>query len=381
MSVRRRSWKTSKNEEKEAWVVDYTDSDGDRHIETFQKKRDADAYHAKVRNDVADGTHTPVSKSITVREAGENWIKAVELEGREASTIAQYRQHAVHINERIGGLKLAKLTGPRVNALRDELLASMSRAMAKKVVSSLKSLLKDAQRRGEVAQNVALSVKGIKSDTRREGRKLKIGIDIPSADEMRAILAAAAPKAKPLILTAVFTGLRSSEIRGLRWEDVNLKKGELEVTQRADRYGLIGPPKSEAGHRSIPVGPMVLNALREWKLVCPHGEHNLVFPSPDGGVALHNNVVRPLKAAVQAAGLKDSNGKPKYTGPHALRHFFASWCINPVERGGQGLPPKDVQRLLGHSTLAMTTDTYGHLFPANEDAAKRLADAERALLA
>jgi integrase len=73
-------------------------------------------------------------------------------------------------------------------------------------------------------------------------------------------------------------------------------------------------------------------------------------------------------------------GKPKYTGPHALWHFSASWCIDPLDRGGLGLPPKVVQHLLGHSTLAMTMVTYGHLFPADKDAHKRLADAERALL-
>ncbi len=183
------------------------------------------------------------------------------------------------------------------------------------------------------------------------------------------------------MLTAVFTGLRSSELRGLRWSDVDLKQGELHVRQRADRYGVIGKPKSEAGHRTAPLGPMVLNVLREWKLACPKGERGLVFPAPEGGVALHNNVVRALMAAVRRAGLITSCGQPKYTGPHALRHFFASWCINPLDRGGQGLPPKVVQDLLGHSILAMTMNTYGHLFPADKDARKRLADAERALLA
>lgn len=83
---------------------------------------------------------------------------------------------------------------------------------------------------------------------------------------------------------------------------------------------------------------------------------------------------------MRAAGLIDSNGKPKYTGLHALRHFYASWCINPPDRGGQGLPPIVVQQLLGHSSIVMTMDTYGHLFPADKDAHKRLAAAESTLL-
>jgi integrase len=130
----------------------------------------------------------------------------------------------------------------------------------------------------------------------------------------------------------------------------------------------------------VPLGPMVLNVLREWKLQCPKSELGLVFPSVGGGINVHNNLVRALQATMHAAGLIDSRSRPKYTGLYALRHFYASWCINPVDRGGQGLPPKVVQVRLGHSSIVMTMDTYGHLFPPGEDESKRLADAELALL-
>jgi hypothetical protein len=136
LSVRKRRWTTRTGEVKESWIVDYA-KDGKRHIGTFKKKKDADAYAQQVGVDIRAGTHTPVSKSITVAQAAEDWIKSVELDGREASTLAQYRQHATHITQRIGNLKLASLTTPRVNNFRDDLLASaggMSRAMARKVL-------------------------------------------------------------------------------------------------------------------------------------------------------------------------------------------------------------------------------------------------------
>ena len=378
MSVRKRKWTTRSGEAKEAWIVDYL-KDGKRHIETFKRKKAADAYAQQVGVDIRAGTHTPVSTSITVAQAAEDWIKSVALEQREASTLAQYRQHAHHIGERIGNIKLASLTTPRVNAFRDDLLATMSRAMSRKVLSSLKSLLRDAQRRGSVAQNVALSVKRIDADKRGEGR-VKVGTDIPSTDEIKVIIAAIPDRWRPLLLTAIFTGLRSSELRGLRWQDVDLKAGVLHVRQRADRYSDIGKPKSKAGDRTVPLAPVLLNTLREWKLKCPKGEPNLVFPTASGRIQLHNNLVRAFKATVRAAKLVDANGKPKYTGLHALRHFYASWCINPLDRGGQGLPPKVVQQQLGHSSIVMTMDTYGHLFPPGDDADKRLAEADRALL-
>jgi len=139
-----------------------------------------------------------------------------------------------------------------------------------------------------------------------------------------------------------------------------------------------------AGQRTIPMPPILVNTLREWKLACPKSGLGLVFPTGAGNVEYHVNiVVRGLGPAQIAAGLAVSgeNGKPvaKYPGLHSLRHFYASWCINRREDGGLGLPLKVVQNRPGHSTIQMTADTYGHLFPSGDDGAE-LAAAERALL-
>jgi integrase len=377
MAVRKRSWITKSGQHRESWIVDYADQAGDRHIETFARKKDADAYQAKVGVDVRAGTHTAPSKSITVEQAGKNWIESVALDDREESTLAQYRQHTAHINERIGNTKLAELTAPGITNFRNDLLKTMSRVMARKVLSSLKSLLRHAQASGEVNQNVAVAVKIKKNN--RDKKKLEVGVDIPTGVEIKMIIDAATPTTKPLLLTAILAGLRSSELRGLRWIDVDLKQGKLKVAQRADRYGKIGSPKSASSHRTVPLPPQLVQALREWKLQCPKGT-GLVFPAVSGdAVALHNNVVRAFTAAVRAAGVLE-DGEPKYTGLHALRHFYASWCINPKKRGGLGLTAKEVQTLLGHSTIVMTMDTYGHLFPDSDDVHKRLAEAAGALL-
>ena len=118
---------------------------------------------------------------------------------------------------------------------------------------------------------------------------------------------------RPLLLTAIFTGLRSSELRGLRWEDVDLKAGELHVRQRADRYNVIGSPKSKAGHRAVPLGPEVRNVLREWKLRCPRSELGLVFPTSTGGIDRHTDIVRRFKSIVRKAGLTDASEASRNT--------------------------------------------------------------------
>ncbi len=87
MSIRKRTWST-KGGDKEAWIVDYKDQQGKRRLKTFPLKKDATAWwEGHAAHEIKQGTHTPESTSITVAEAGANWIKWAELEGLERSTV------------------------------------------------------------------------------------------------------------------------------------------------------------------------------------------------------------------------------------------------------------------------------------------------------
>ena len=403
MSVRKRTWTTDRGETREAWVVQYSIAEQDKRgkrkrvIKTFDKKKDADAFHAQVRVDLAKGTHVPASKSPTVEAAGRNWIDACA--DLERTTRDGYQQHLRdHINPYLGGLKVSALTVPVVREWQDKLRKGVpapgqdtaeprSADMAKRVTGTLGSVLADAQERGHVGQNVVRSLranrkrgKDRKAERRAKG-KLKIGVDIPTPAEIDALLKAADGRWRPLLLVAIRCGLRASELRGLRWRDIDFKRSELHVHQRADAYNTIGPPKSEAGERSVPIPPTTLNALREWKLRCPKLQSGLhyVFPTGTGKIESHANIVtRGLAPTMIKARVTVANGKEvraKYTGLHALRHFFASWCINRKVDGGLELPLKVVSERLGHSNISITADLYGHLFPRADDSAE-LAAAE-----
>jgi integrase len=382
MSVRKRKWVTRLGEAKEAWVVDYFDQQGARHLKTFDRKKDADEYRASVKVEIRAGIHT--SGRTTVAQAGAKWVKDAE-DRLEPATVESYQQHLDdHIVPFIGSVKLSELTVPAVRAFMDKLRAEgRSPAMTKRVVGDLGSILADAQERGLVAQNVVRSLSRRRKDKhgeRRHKHRLKVGVDIPSPEEIRAIIAHLDGRWRPLLLTAIFTGLRASELRGLAWEDVDLKKAVLHVRQRADKFNVLGKPKSAAGHRDVPMPPLLVKTLREWRLQCPRSEAGLVFPTGAGEIEYHSNIVtRGLAPAQIAAGVVTKDGAAKYTGLHSLRHFYASWCINRVEDGGLGLPIKIVQHRLGHSSITMTSDIYGHLFPSGDDG-KELAIAERMLV-
>ena len=377
MSVRKRVWTTRKGETKEAWIADFTDGLGNRHIQTFQQKKKADAFAAKTKVDVNAGTHVALDNDLTVAGVADKWVKGVEAHGRERATVKQYREHVrLHIVPRIGSVRLAKLTRGHVEHFRDGLLSgdkALSRAMARKVFTSLKSMLRIVH-----CSHLADNVKIVTS--KRENRKLEAGRDIPTPAEIRRLIEAAKdkPRLSVLLKVAALTGLRASELRGLRWSDIDLKANELHVRQRADRYSNIGAPKTDSSRRTIPMGGDLILALKQWKLACPKGEHDLVFPTSKGNVDHHKNMLRALDPIMRAAGVVTKAGGPEY-GMHSFRHFFASWCINPKDRGGRELPPKVVQQWLGHSSITMTLDIYGDLFRDNSDRAE-ISASEKALL-
>src|SRR5262245_51365866 len=178
MSVRKRSWTTRKGEQKEAWIVDYTDQAGERHIETFAKKKDADAHHDKVRQDVRSGLH--VSTKLTVAEAGKKWVEHAEQGvGRpdgplERTTIKGYREILnLHIAPLIGRKPIAKLDAEAVKKFEADLLrGKRSKATIRTVLRTLGSILADAG----APRNAVRDRPRYKRSSRHD-EKLKLGVD------------------------------------------------------------------------------------------------------------------------------------------------------------------------------------------------------------
>jgi integrase len=376
-TVRRRTWVTRKGEQKTAWMADYYDQSGERHRKSFATKKAADAWLVDTSSEIKSGVHVPDSRSITVKQAAKLWLERRELRGVERGSLRVYEQHTrLYIGPLIGARRLSQLPSPVIEAFCDKLLGQTSKNRAQDVLATLKMILNDMQRRGFVGHNAALPVRI--EDNERDDRPVTVGVDLPSKAEVQALLRCTAElKPRARLVAAIFTGLRASELRALTWPDLDFSRRVLAVRRRADWWGTVGKPKSKHGYRDIPMTPLLVNTLQEWQRVCPRfpdGALDLVFPGPEGGVLSHMGLQHAFDGAQSAAAVIDAAGKPKY-GLHALRHFFASWGIE------QGFSPKRLQALLGHGSIQMTFDVYGHLFPSEADDHARLAAAETALLA
>lgn len=380
-SIRKRTWTAPDGAEKSAWQVDYRDQSGKRHSKQFQRKKDAEKWAVDAAWEVSRGIHTHDSDSITVAEAGKLWLASREADALEPTTLAAYDQHLrLHINPLCGSVKLSQITTPIMEGYRDKLINKMSRPMATRVLRSFKAILSEAVRHGYVSQNVATAVK-IKRQARSRSK-----ITIPSKDTLRRLIEAAKISANPATYSfyclLVFSGLRASELRGLSWSFLHLRSGSVEIAQRADRTGKIGAPKTAAAHRTIPLPETAVSALKAWKLACPVTPDNLVFPSLAGKAMswnyLMDHLVIPVQVAIGETCAGDS-AQPDTViarwGLHDFRHSAASLWIE------QRVNPKRVQYLMGHSSITVTFDTYGHLFEQAEKDSDTSSAIEKALFA
>ena len=362
--------------EKIAWLCDYVDANGKRRAKQFPTRKAAEKWLAQTVVHIGQGLHTPDSASITISDAGELWLERCERNDLEVSTVRSYHgllKH--HIKPEIGNIKLSKLTAPAIERLIDTLLETRSRTLTKKIIGTLSMIIGDAQRRGLVHQNV-VSIVRVKIPSRE-----KRTIEIPTKEEVRNMVKNVSDKWRALLITALFTGLRASELRGLCWTNTDLDEAVLHVRQRVDQWRNFGPPKTKAGIRDVPLAPMVVSELKKWKLRCPVGELDLVFPNGAGKPESHANLLNRFFWPLQVEcgiikGYREKEGKKvalaKYS-LHALRHAAASLLIE------QGLNSKRIQSIMGHSSITVTMDTYGHLFEDPEEDKRIMQQVEASL--
>ena len=352
----------------------YTDANGIRRSRNFATAKEAKAF---LQTTGPSWPPAPTPRPRSRRPSPKPprcGSPAASAKGWRPRRWPHYGQHVdLHIVPFVGETKLFQLTtAAAINSFVDRIHAEgRSPEMIKKVMISLGGILREARRRGLAVADPNQGPRSRSAGTRRSARR---GPDQggTAGDHCRRPRAAGAPR----FLVAIFCGLRASELRGLFWSDVDLDGGLIHVQRRADDSHKLGRLKSASGYRAIPLPPIVVNALREWKLACPKGELGLVFPNKIGKVESYANIMQrgfaPIQIKAGITGKRDGRTVAKY-GLHALRHACASLWIE------EGHNPKQIQKLMGHSSITTTYDIYGHLF-ADAEADQRAAASVQARL-
>lgn len=205
----------------------------------------------------------------------------------------------------------------------------------------IKLIFKHALRWGYVKYNPALNIERPKIE--------KPEIEVLSPDEFEKLLEKSEKPYSIAFLTAFLTGLRAGELWGLQWSDIDWNSRQIHVKRSLWNHQF-QQPKTKNAIRKIDMTERLIKELKTWKLAGPVSEHDLVFPSPEGFSTMHTNVMkRFFYPALRRAGLRQVSF-------HSLRHSNASFRIH----AGQNI--KYIQGQLGHASINMTMDVYGHLF-------------------
>lgn len=365
----------------------YYDQHKKRHSKLYGTRRAADVERIRIESEVYGRCHVASNASRTVIAGLRAWftyMEGLERNGkRERSTVDRYKSHIeCHIAKTdLAPLVLSDLTSANIQDFVEYLESNLSTAMARKVFQTLKMGLKYCRKHQWLHYAPTEDFRIVDRDRESDGK-----VKIPSKKDIKDLLKAADEDVTgingAIVRVLGFCGLRPSEMRGLPRTRVFIDEDipYLEIAQRADIYGKIGKPKSRAGYRKIPIGPDTVMAIKKAMLARKAGSYNLVFPNPDGGVMSYYNFIHRRwaqlmkRAGLAKAEIAKCKSKPEkkvekvttnFT-PYALRHVAASQWIE------MGLLPKRIQELMGHNSLKMTMDTYGHLW-TNPEADKEIA--------
>jgi integrase len=342
---------------RDLWEARYVGSDGRRHSVYARTER---AAQERLREALLAADHgiRPVGSQLTVGAFLEDWLATSVRQRCRPRTFQSYAE-TVHryIRPAIGRIPLAKLEPEHVGRMLADLSArgTLSPTTVRYAYAVLRIALGRALKQGKVLRNVC-TLLDPPAKMRREARPL-------SRAEMGAFLAGIhGDRLEALYVAACGTGLRQGELLALRWQDVDLERGELAVRhtlQRGTRS--LAEPKTERARRTLRLPRRVASALadqRARQAIVPLT--GLVFTTARGTALDSRNVTRYLQAHLARLGLP----RQRF---HDLRHAFATLMVESGEDLGV------VSRILGHADFATTADVYAHLTPAMLDhAAERM---------
>jgi integrase len=294
----------------------------------------------------------PAADRITLEYYMRSWLADVAAPVVRPKTLSLYRLATDRIVQVLGRVRLGDLGPHHVRHLMCRLEEEGAGVRTRQVVYGvLRKAMNDAVRTGLRDTNPASYVRPPRAPTRP--------MRAWSAEEARRFLQAAREdRFFGVYVLALTCGLRQGEILGLRWQDVDLERGVLRVThQLQDLHGelVLTEPKSSSSRRAVPLPPAALEALQRRKDAAEQeGSFRPdapVFTDTRGGFVRPSNLLRrSFYPLLERAGV----GRIRF---HDMRHTAATLALQ------EGVHPRVVADLLGHSRVTLTLSTYSHVLP------------------
>lgn len=342
------------------WRARYRDADGKEHARHFDKKIDGQRWLDEVTASILTGQYVdPRAGRETFKAYAEQWREAKPHRPSTAKAVRQHLHRYAYPG--FGKRSLSAITTSDVQSWATGLTKThkLAPSTARTVFSTVAAVFRAAVKDRKLARTPCEDI-----DLPAVPRK-KV---VPLAIEQVLALAGQVPdRYRALVIVGAGTGLRPGELFGLQVRHVNFLRRTLEVEQQVQQtagHGVrVCELKTESSYRTVPLPQTVIDALAQHLKGYPAGQAGFIFTAPEGGPIVYSHFMGAWRMAVKAAGL------PVGTGPHALRHAYASMLI----AGGESV--KAVSERLGHTNAAMTLNVYSHLFPDSEDRTRRAIDA------
>lgn len=335
------------------YIVRYKKPDGTHGAKRgFVRKREAELWLAEMETTRARGHFIdPLAGRVTVGSLGPSWLDAKRASLKPSSFAPIQTAWRLRVEPTWGNWEIATIRHTDVRAWVAKLSSEVGATVTIRTYGVLASILDDAVYDGRLATNPARVARvGLPKKMRSKHGYLT------HAEVIR--LAEAAGPRKLLVLTLAYTGVRWGEAIALRVKDIDFAKGRLHIfTNAVEVHGAIhvGTPKSNRARR-VPVPGFLLAELR--RLTTDYAGSDLVFPSADGGYLRRTRASSGSKSWFKTA-LRDAGLEPMTM--HDLRHTAASLAVQ------SGAHVKTIQRMLGHTSAAMTLDVYSDLFEDDLD--------------
>ncbi len=318
----------------------------------------------KIRTIAADAEQgiMPAPERLTVATYLERWL-ADDVSRLDQYTVKNYGIYVrLHIVPKLGKIKLAQLQPAHVQGLYAAMQAS---GLAPKTIRNAHGVLRAALGKAVAWGLVPRNVAGLATPPKSQSPEFRT-LTVKEAKQLGR--ATQGNRWAPMLLLALTTGMRQGEILGLKWGDIDLAAGVLQVRRQYERDGTFSTPKASS-QRRLDLAPAELRAFviqREAQVRDRarfgdrYIEQDLVFATHQGRPLMHRNVFREFKRLLLKANLPDIRF-------HDLRHTNATLML------GQGVHPKVVQERLGHSQVGITLNTYSHVLPGlGREAIERL---------